>query len=117
VFIGTVSQSNPEKRLDFQYNAPVLFLLSDGGPTDDYKTGLETLGQNNWFKRAIKVAIAIGNDADKSVLEEFTDNSESVLEVHTPSMLRKMIRFVSVRASEIASKSANVNSGDDGNIC
>jgi len=94
--------------------APAIFLLSDGGPTDDYKKGIEALKRNNWFKKAIKVAIAIGGDADKSVLEEFTGHSETVLEVHNPAMLRKMIKFVSVRASEVSSRSANVGSGDDG---
>ncbi|MCL2089418.1 MAG: VWA domain-containing protein [Oscillospiraceae bacterium] len=95
--------------------APAIFLMSDGGPTDDYKKGLESLNKNNWFKKAIKVAVAIGDDADKAVLEEFTGTDESVLEVRTPAMLRKMIKFVSVRASEVASKNATVLTGDGGN--
>ena len=94
--------------------APAIFLLSDGAPTDEYKRGVGALWDNNWFKKAIKVAVAIGGDADKSVLEEFTGSREAVLEVHSPAMLRKMIKFVSIRASEIASRSANVNSGEDG---
>jgi uncharacterized protein YegL len=94
--------------------APAIILLSDGGPTDDYKTGLGSLKQNNWFKKAIKVAVAIGADADVSVLEEFTGNIEAVLIVNNPVLLRKMIKFVSIRASEVASRSANVGSGDDG---
>jgi uncharacterized protein YegL len=93
--------------------APAIFLLSDGGPTDDYKKGLDILKRNNWFKKAIKVAVAIGSDADTSVLEEFTGSSEAVLVVHSAAMLRKMIKFVSVRASEVASRSANVGTGDD----
>ena len=93
--------------------APAIFLLSDGGPTDEYKKGIEVLWQNNWFKKAIKVAVAIGVDADKSVLAEFTGSSEAVLTVHTPAMLRKMIKFVSIRASEVASRSANVGTGGD----
>jgi len=94
--------------------APAIFLLSDGVPTDEYKRGINALWDNNWFKKAIKVAVAIGGDADKSVLEEFTGSREAVLEVHSPAMLRKMIKFVSIRASDIASRSANVNVGDDG---
>ncbi|MCL2433664.1 MAG: VWA domain-containing protein [Clostridia bacterium] len=93
--------------------APAIFLLSDGGPTDDYKSGIDALRQNNWFKKAIKVAVAIGQDADKLVLEEFTGSGEAVLEVHNAAMLRKMIKFVSVRASEVASRSANVGSGEE----
>jgi len=87
--------------------APVIFLLSDGEPTDDWQKGLDELKKNNWFKTAIKVAVAIGDDANKDVLKEFTGTSEAVIEVHTTAMLMKMIKFVSVRASQVASKSSN----------
>ncbi len=88
--------------------APAIFLLSDGEPTDDYKKYLSDLWQNNWFKKAIKAAVAIGDDANKDVLKEFTGSMESVLTVHSPEALRKMIRFVSVTASQIGSKSSSI---------
>ena len=91
--------------------APAIFLMSDGEPTDDYKHGLEKLKQNNWYKKAIKVAIAIGENANKNILAEFTGTPESVITVHHPEALKKWIKFVSVRASEIGSRSANSNSG------
>ncbi len=91
--------------------APAIFLLSDGEPTDDYKPELSKLWQNNWFKKAIKVAVAIGEDANRDVLAEFTGNKEAVLTVHTPQALAKMIRFVSVTASQIGSKSTGVGKG------
>ena len=98
--------------------APAIFLLSDGEPTDDWQKGLETLKQNNWFKAAVKVAIAIGGDANKDVLKAFTGSLEAVLETHNAAALKKMIKFVSVRASQVASKSSNVGgealaSGDE----
>ncbi|MCL2442882.1 MAG: VWA domain-containing protein [Treponema sp.] len=88
--------------------APAIFLLSDGEPTDEYDSSLAELKKNNWFKAAVKVAIAIGEDANKDVLKEFTGSMEAVLEVHNASMLKKMIKFVSVTASKVASKSSNV---------
>ena len=88
--------------------APAIFLLSDGEPTDDYQHELKNLKENNWFKKAIKVAVAIGEDANKDVLAEFTGNKEAVITVHTPEALTKMIRFVSVTASQIGSKSSAV---------
>lgn len=91
--------------------APAIFLLSDGDPTDNYKYGLDKLKENNWYKKAIKVAIAIGDDVNKDVLEEFTGNKEAVITVHTPEILKKWIQFVSVRASEIGSKSASAGVG------
>lgn len=90
--------------------APAIFLMSDGEPTDNYKYGLDKLKQNNWFKKAIKVAVAIGEDANKNVLADFTGNIESVITVRTPEALKKWIQFVSVSVSEIGSKSSNVGS-------
>ena len=91
--------------------APAIFLMSDGEPTDDYKSGIASLQQNNWYKYAIKVAVAIGDDANKDVLKEFTGNIEAVITVHTPEALRKMIRFVSVTSSQIGSKSQPMQDG------
>ena len=92
--------------------APAIFLLSDGEPTDDWTSGLAELKKNKWFKAAVKVAIAIGDDANKDVLKEFTGTMEAVLETHSAAMLKKMIKFVSVRASQVASKSSNVSDSD-----
>jgi uncharacterized protein YegL len=91
--------------------APAIFLMSDGEPTDDYKSGISSLQQNNWFKYAIKVAVAIGDDANIDVLREFTGNIEAVITVHTPEALRKMIRFVSITSSQIGSKSQPMQDG------
>ena len=88
--------------------APVIILLSDGEPTDDYKRGLDNIKKNNWFKHSVKIAIAIGNDADKNVLTEFTGNSEAVIEVHNRSALKAIIKFVSVTSSQVSSKSNGV---------
>lgn len=91
--------------------APAIFLLSDGEPTDNYQKELEKLKENNWFKKAIKIAVAIGDDANKDVLSDFTGNKEGILTVHTPEALARMIRFVSVTASEIGSQSSGVGKG------
>jgi uncharacterized protein YegL len=89
--------------------APAIFLMSDGEPTDDWQNGLDQLKQNNWFKAGVKVAVAIGDDANKDVLKAFTGTMEAVLETHSAAMLKRMIKFVSVRASQVASKSSNIS--------
>ena len=86
--------------------APAIILLSDGGPTDDYQSGLAKLKGNNWFKSAIKIAIAIGDDADKDVLKDFTGSSEAVITVHNIDALKQIIRVVAVTSSQIGSKSS-----------
>ena len=91
--------------------APVIFLLSDGEPTDDFESGINLLQQNNWFKHGIKVAVAIGDDANKDILAKFTGNIEAVITVHTPEALRKWIRKVSITSSQIGSRSQPVSDG------
>jgi uncharacterized protein YegL len=90
--------------------APVLLLLTDGEPTDDFPGGLKKLKENRWYKAAIKVAIAIGNDANKELIKEFTGNMEAVIEVHNIDALKKLIRTVSVTASQIGSQSTTAGS-------
>ena len=87
--------------------APVFILLSDGGPTDDFNSGVAVLWKNNWFKAGIKVAIAIGEDADTDVLAKFTGNIERVIRVHDVETLKKVIRVVAVTSSQVGSSSAS----------
>lgn len=87
--------------------APAIILLSDGGPTDNFDGGLQTLQGNNWFKNAIRIAIAIGDDADLNVLSRFTGNSEAVIKVQNIDALKQIIRIVAVTSSQIGSKSSS----------
>ena len=92
--------------------APVLFLLSDGEPTDDYQSNLNTLKQNAWYKVAARVAIGYGESND-DVLREFTGNKETVLHTDNPEDLKKMIRFIAITSSRVASTGSNsVNPAD-----
>ena len=62
---------------------------------------------NTFWKAAIKVAIAIGEDADKAVLEQFTGSNEAVFTVHNIDALKQIIRIVAVTSSQIGSKSSS----------
>lgn len=87
--------------------APAIILLSDGGPTDNFDGGLQSLQGNNWFKNAIRIAIAIGDDADLDVIARFTGNSEAVIKVQNIDALKQIIRIVAVTSSQIGSKSSS----------
>ena len=95
--------------------APVLFLLSDGEPTDDYQSGLQELKKNNWYKVAVRVAIGYG-DSNDDVLREFTGNSETVLHTNDPKDLKKMIHFVAITSSRVASTGGNAISPEDNSV-
>lgn len=87
---------------------PVLVLLSDGQPTDDYKTGLDKLLHLPWGKKAVRIAISIGQDADDGVLTEFTGNRELVLQANNAAMLTKMIKWASTAASMVSAPASRI---------
>lgn len=81
---------------------PVLVLLSDGQPTDDYKPALEKLLNLPWGRKSVRIAIAIGKGADIGVLQEFTGNNERVLQANNPETLVKMIKWASTLVTQVA---------------
>ncbi len=92
---------------------PVTILLSDGFPTDNFTSGLNTLKQNNWFKRAIKVAFAIGAEADRDILTQFTGSSETVIGVNDAATLKALLEKVSVITSDFQSKPKETKDAKD----
>ena len=65
------TQNMPE-----QSPPPVVVLVTDGQPTDDFASGLQALLAEPWGKRAVRIAIAIGDDADRGVLNRFIGHPE-----------------------------------------
>jgi len=83
---------------------PVLVLISDGRPTDDYNSGLRALLDQQWGKKAVRIAIAIGNDADLDVLQKFIGHPElTPLVAHNAPDLVKYIRWASTAVLKSAS--------------
>ena len=99
---------------------PVLVLISDGQPTDDFNSGLRQLMELPWGKKAVRIAIAVGGDADHEALQKFIGHSElRPLQADSPDALVKRIKWVSTvvlkAASSPSSQPNNPNSGG-GNI-
>ena len=105
--------NRPVKGMPARALPPVIVLLSDGQPTDDYKKGLEKLKKLPWFKKSVKIAISIGRDADDDVLVEFTGNRELVLQANNPTALVKMIKWASTTASMVSAPSSKPVNVDD----
>ena len=92
---------------------PVIVLLSDGQPTDDYKKSLDKFQKLPWTKKAVKIAITIGQDADDDVLLEFTGNRELVLQANNAKMLAKMIKWASTGNGPLILDMDNIPEPDD----
>src|SRR5208283_4077823 len=87
---------------------PVLALLTDGQPTDDFSQGLKELMSQPWGKKAVRIAIAIGEDADTEVLQKFIGNSEiKPLHANNPEALVKQIRWLSTVVLKAVSSPAS----------
>ena len=85
--------------------APVIFLLSDGSPNDDWKKGLDTLKQNKWFQHGLKIALGIGSEVNMDVLRAFTGNDELAVRAKNADQLRELIKLLAVTSSQIGSRS------------
>lgn len=89
--------------------APVIFLMTDGYPSDDYKEGLKALQANSWYKFGLKAALGIGNEANDDMLAEFTESKDTVVHAYSGNQLANMIKIVAVTASQIGSKSMTLS--------
>ena len=92
---------------------PVIVLLSDGQPTDDYKKSLDKLLHLPWGKKSVRIAISIGQDADDTILQEFTGNRELVLQANNPQALVKMIKWASTAASLVSAPASKPKDLED----
>ncbi|MDE5754543.1 MAG: VWA domain-containing protein [Oscillospiraceae bacterium] len=89
--------------------APVIFLMTDGYPSDNYKEGLTALQQNTWYKYGLKTALGIGKEADDDMLAEFTGTKDTVVHAYSGGQLAHLIKVIAVTSSQIGSKSMTLS--------
>lgn len=63
-----------------QYYYPIYIFMLAGYPTDDYSKPLSSIRNNVWFRKGIKIAFAIGQDADIGALKNITGTSEAIID-------------------------------------
>lgn len=87
---------------------PVLVLISDGQPTDDFEGGLKQLMEQPWGVKAVRIAVAIGGDANLDVLQQFIGNNEvKPLVADNVQDLAKKIKWASTVPLKAASNPAS----------
>jgi len=96
--------------------APVIFLMTDGYPSDDYKAGLQALQKNSWYKFGLKAALGIGKEANDDMLAEFTGTKDTVVHAYSGGQLAQMIKVIAVTSSQIGSKSMTLSDDTNGEL-
>ncbi|MCL1987880.1 MAG: VWA domain-containing protein [Firmicutes bacterium] len=94
---------------------PVIILMSDGEATDDYESGIQKLLAQKWGRKAIRIAIAIGADADTEQLLKFCSNPKECppIEATNARKLVDSITWASVAVSQSVSQAKVGNSEDN----
>jgi uncharacterized protein YegL len=83
---------------------PVLVLAADGEPTDDFEAGLRKLESTPWGAKSLRVAIAIGRDANQEKLRRFVGNDEyPILQANNADELVHWLRWASTAVVGVAS--------------
>jgi uncharacterized protein YegL len=92
-----VVKTTPDRRGDWK---PLIFLMTDGSPTDDWRVGLAELRK---AKPGMIIACAAGLNADVSVLKEI---SEVVVQLDTAdsNTIKKFFQWISASVSSSSQK-------------
>lgn len=89
---------------------PTIVLVSDGQPTDDWQQPLQALLGSDRGGKAFRMSLAIGADADNSVLQAFLASPEArVYRADEARQIRQFFQLVTMSVSS-RSRSANPNS-------
>lgn len=84
--------------------APAVVLVSDGMPTDEYDEALQRLLALPWGQRSIRMAIAIGHDADYETLNRFIgDPTLEPITAANPEQLVLALRWATTHVARAAS--------------
>ncbi|RIY31714.1 tellurium resistance protein TerY [Psittacicella melopsittaci] len=90
---------------------PVVFLLSDGAPTDDLQRGIDAIRQ---VKTGVFVACAAGSNADTDCLKLITEEVVS-LDTADPNSIKAFFKWVSASIS-VSSQKVDLNKSDVGGL-
>lgn len=98
-----VAKNTPEAKGDWK---PLVFLMTDGEPTDDISEGLAAFKQRKW---GVVVACAAGMSANESVLKSITENVYR-LDTANSETIKAYFQWIS---QSVASSSRSAGAGQD----
>lgn len=79
---------------------PTIVLLTDGIPTDAFLLPMNDLINDGRSSKAFRIAMAIGDDADHSMLSKFVSSPEYLILGESARDIRKFFRFVTMSVTQ-----------------
>lgn len=83
---------------------PVFIFMTDGFANDDYEPALHDLLMNKWFAKGTRVGFAIGKNPDTQMIAKLAGSSEAVIRTRDLGLFAQLLRWVSVSATTLASR-------------
>ena len=83
---------------------PAVVLVSDGEPNDDWRNPMAMFINDGRSSKCQRFAVAIGEQADRTVLETFTENPDNVFYAANASDLAECFKTVSMSVTTTATK-------------
>jgi len=97
------------KQMPTRAYRPAIVLVSDGAPTDDWKSALDELLNSERGKKAERFALGIEAKESHAMLKAFLDNPAAhVFEAHESRQIRKFFRWIDLTVT-LRSRSAMPN--------
>jgi uncharacterized protein YegL len=102
--------------------APVIALVTDGLPTDDFQAGLDHLLSKPWGRRALRVVVAIGEDSASNEAQEIfrafmANDALRPFHANNPEALAEQIRWVSTAVlKSVSSPAGQLPAQDEGSM-
>lgn len=86
-----------KSRIPSRAYRPVMILLSDGQPTDDWEAPFKALCDSERAQKATRLAMAIGPDADEAMLRDFANDAEApIFKAHNARDIHRFFRAVTM---------------------
>lgn len=97
-----VRKSSPEKKGDWR---PLVFLMTDGSPTDNWQTGLAEFSSSRW---GMVICCAAGQGVDTAVLKQISPECVVQMDTADSKTLAAFFKWVS---ASVSASSKSVNEG------
>lgn len=94
-----------KQRMPLRAYHPVLVLVSDGAPTDDWEVPLSALKSSERAQKATRFAMAVGADADADMLAQFANDREAP--VFQADGARDIVRFFRAVTMSVVARSTS----------